>query len=78
MTAEKQRYNFQEDISRGSDMREFQMESGMGSSPVTQTTIFKKLSKAKKAKLPNPVKVDLRRFQPLDSELQRVNGRRQV
>lgn len=54
------------------------MESGMRANPATQTTIFKKLSKAKKNKLSNPVKVDLKRFQPLDREIRKVNDGRQM
>lgn len=46
----------------------------MGASPVTQTTIFKKLSKARRNKLSNPVRVDLKRFQPLDQEIRQVSG----
>lgn len=77
---EKQRYNFNDDTTLASERKEFQMESGMrtGISPVKHTSIYKKLSKAKKHKLPNPVKIDLQRFKPLDEEVHRLNSQNEM
>ena len=55
-------------------MKEGQVESGLGMSPVLHTTIYKKLSHAKKKRIANPVKIDLQRFKPLDEEVHRLNS----
>lgn len=46
----------------------------MGYSPVQNTRIFKKLVKAKKNKMTNPIKIDLERFRPLDEEAYHLNS----
>jgi hypothetical protein len=54
------------------------MESGMGYSPVLNTTIYKKLTKAKKNKLANPIKIDLERFRPLDEDIHHLNSQSEM
>ena len=65
-------------MSNASEVKEFQMESGMAKSPVKHTSIYKKLTKAKRNKISNPVKIDLQRFKPLDDEIHRMNSQNEM